>query len=200
MARYTGPRLRLARRLGVLPGLTSKEIKRTSRPGQHGAASHKKTEFAVALEEKQKIRFNYGLNERQLRRYAAIARRSKGLTGDMLLQICEMRLDNVVFRLGFAPTIAAARQLVRHGHIRVGEKRVNIPSYQCSAGEVVSPMNREATLNLVRNNITHRPNANPPAFLSLDLAQLRGSVVTACTREEVLLNVKDRLVVEFYNH
>jgi small subunit ribosomal protein S4 len=190
--------MRIARRLGTLPGLTNKEIKRKSRPGQHGAAPQKKSEFALALEEKQKIRFNYGLNERQMQRYIKIARQAKTLTGEALLRTCEMRLDSIIFRLGFAPTIPAARQLVRHGHIQVNGRRVNIPSYQCAPGEVIVPKNREGTLALVKNNLVHRQNAQPPAFLSLNTEKLQGSVVSPCAREEVLLQVNERLVVEYY--
>jgi small subunit ribosomal protein S4 len=198
MSRYTGPRMRIARRLGTLPGLTNKEIKRKSRPGQHGAAPQKKSEFALALEEKQKIRFNYGLTERQMQRYVKAARKAKTLTGEALLRICEMRLDSIVFRLGFAPTIPAARQLVRHGHVHVNGRRVNMPGYQCKPGEVIIPTNKEATMALVKNNLVHRSNAQPPAFLSLSSDKLQASVVSVCSREEVLLSVNERLVVEYY--
>jgi small subunit ribosomal protein S4 len=131
MSRYRGAVLRIVRRLGELPGLTRKTTKRTTRPGQHGDQNRKTSEYSIRLEEKQKIRFNYGLTERQLLKYVRNARRIKGSTGEALLQLLEMRLDNIVFRLGMAPTIPAARQLVNHGHICVNTKRVSIPSYQC---------------------------------------------------------------------
>lgn len=198
MSRYTGPRLRLVRRLGVLPGLTNKESKRNSRPGQHGASAHKKTDFGLALEEKQKIRFNYGLRERQIQKYVQLARKAKGLTGETLLRICEMRLDSVVFRLGFATTIPAARQMIRHGHVTINGSRVSMPGYQCRIGEVVAPIKKEKTENLVRNNLVHRQNATTPSFLNLDRDNLKGSVAALCPREEVSLAVNEKLVVEYY--
>src|SRR5512146_2719574 len=119
MARYRGPRLRVVRRLGELPGLSRKSPRKAYPPGQHGQDRKKKSEYAVRLEEKQKLRFNYGLTEKQLLRYVKKARRAGGSTGLVILQLLEMRLDNTVFRLGFGPTIPAARQIVNHGHICV---------------------------------------------------------------------------------
>lgn len=200
MSRYTGPRVRMVRRLGDLPGLTSKQSKKSGRPGQHGSAPRKRSEYAVALEEKQKVRFNYGLSEKQLRRYMDLARRSKGLSWDALLELCEMRLDNVVFRLGFAPTIPAARQLVRHGHILVNGKRVNIPSYQCKAGEKVVPSATQKTQSMVQFNLTKQDRSALPEHLSTTLDPIEGTVVNKCPPENVLLKVNARLVVEYYNH
>ena len=128
MSRYRGPRLRIVRRLGDLPGLTRKSARRAYPPGQHGQARKKRSEYAIRLEEKQKLRFNYGLTESQLLRYVRKARRVTGSTGQVLLQILEMRLDNTVFRLGMAPTIPSARQLVNHGHVTINGRVVNIPS------------------------------------------------------------------------
>merc|ERR1711904_445251 len=137
MARYTGAKLRITRRLGDLPGLTSKKGNLTTRPGQHGAVQKKLTQYAIRLEEKQKLRFNYGLSEKQLMNYIRKAKKIKGATGNILLQLLEMRLDNVIFRLGMAPTIAAARQLVGHKHIIVNNLCVFIPSYQCKPGDII---------------------------------------------------------------
>ena len=135
MARYRGPKLRITRRLGTLPGLTQKKSKKKDRPGQHGKSNDgnakKTTEYGLRLEEKQKLKFNYGLTESQLYQYIKEARRRQGITGLILLQLLEMRLDTICFNLGFAPTIANARQLVNHGHITVNGKSVNIPSFQC---------------------------------------------------------------------
>ena len=119
MARYRGAKLRITRRLGDLPGLTSKKGRLTNRPGQHGAVPKKLTQYAVRLEEKQKLRFNYGLTEKQLMNYIKQAKKIKGATGTILLQLLEMRLDNIIFRLGMAPTIASARQIVGHKHITI---------------------------------------------------------------------------------
>ena len=131
MARYRGPKLRITRRLGVLPGLTQKQSRKSGRPGQHGNGdgdgnNKKPTEYGIRLEEKQKLKFNYGITESQLYRYIKEARRREGVTGLVLLQLLEMRLDTVCFNLGFASTIAGARQLINHGHIVVNENVVSI--------------------------------------------------------------------------
>ncbi len=131
MSRYRGPRLRVVRRLGDLPGLTRKSARRSYPPGQHGQARKKRSEYATQLEEKQKLRFNYGISEKQLLRYVRKAKRAGGSSGQTLLKLLEMRLDNIVFRLGMAPTIPAARQLVNHGHVQVNGRVVSIASYQC---------------------------------------------------------------------
>ena len=128
MSRYRGPRLRITRRLGDLPGLTRKAAKRSNPPGQHGSARRKRSEYAIRLEEKQKLRFNYGISERQLVRYVKKARAMEGSTGSNLLKLLESRLDNVCFRLGFGPTIPGARQLVNHGHVIVNGKPLDIAS------------------------------------------------------------------------
>jgi len=145
MARYRGPRLRIIRRLGELPGLTQKTCERNFPPGQHGPKKKltgnqksKESQYAIRLKEKQKLRFNYGISERQLISYVREARRRSGSTGEILLQLLEMRLDNIVFRLGFAPTIASARQLISHGHIAINGIRTNIPSYLCKINDTIS--------------------------------------------------------------
>jgi len=143
MSRYRGPKLRITRRLGALPGLTRKHSKNDNiRPGQHGKANSengkKTTEYGLRLEEKQKLKYNYGLTESQLYRYIKEARRRKGVTGLILLQLLEMRLDTLCYTLGFASTIGQARQLVNHGHIKVNEKVVNIPSFQCRLNDVIA--------------------------------------------------------------
>merc|ERR1711990_299533 len=153
MARYTGAKLRITRRLGDLPGLTSKKGKLTQRPGQHGATQKKLTQYAIRLEEKQKLRFNYGLSEKQLMNYVRQAKKVKGATGNILLQLLEMRLDNVIFRLGMAPTIAAARQIVGHKHITVNKSCVSIPSYQCQPGDVISVKDMAPSKQLVNKNL-----------------------------------------------
>ena len=141
MSRYRGPKLRITRRLGTLPGLTNKQSKKEDRPGQHGKSNdgnnRKITEYGLRLEEKQKLKFNYGITENQLFRYIKEARRRKGITGLILLQLLEMRLDTICFTLGFAPTIASARQLVTHGHITINGEVLNIPSFQCRINDVI---------------------------------------------------------------
>jgi len=200
MSRYTGPRLRLVRRLGILPGLTNKESKKTGSPGQHGSSKRKKSEYGLALEEKQKIRFNYGLSDRQMERYVERARRLKGLSWDNLLKLCEMRLDNIVFRLGFASTIPAARQLISHGHILVNSKRVDIPSFQCKPGQKISPKAHQKANALVQFSLSKHEKTALPEHLSSSFEPLEGTVVDVCSPENTLLKVNARLVVEYYNN
>ncbi|MCX7594611.1 MAG: 30S ribosomal protein S4 [Fischerella sp.] len=199
MSRYRGPRLRITRRLGELPGLTRKSARRSYPPGQHGQNRKKRSEYAIRLEEKQKLRFNYGLTEKQLLRYVRKARRVTGSTGQVLLQLLEMRLDNTVFRLGMAPTIPAARQLVNHGHITVNGRVVNIPSYQCRPGEVIGVRNREASRKLVEANLQDPGFANLPSHLEFDKNTLVGKVNGVIEREWVALNINELLVVEYYS-
>ncbi|HYW18802.1 MAG TPA: 30S ribosomal protein S4 [Nodularia sp. (in: cyanobacteria)] len=199
MSRYRGPRLRIVRRLGELPGLSRKTARRAYPPGQHGQNRKKLSEYGVRLQEKQKIRMNYGLTEKQLLRYVRKARRVTGSTGQVLLQMLEMRLDNTVFRLGMAPTIPAARQLVNHGHVTVNGKRVDIASYQCRPGEVVAIRDREASRKLVEANLQYPGLANLPSHLEFDKAKLTGKVNSVIEREWVALQVNELLVVEYYS-
>ena len=199
MSRYCGPRLRITRRLGDLPGLTRKSARRAYPPGQHGQARKKKSEYCVRLEEKQKLRFNYGLSEKQLRRYVQKARRAAGSTGLVLLQLLEMRLDNTVFRMGMAPTIPGARQLVNHGHVTINGKVVDIASYQCRPGEVVSIREKEGSKKLVEANLQYPGLTNMPSHLEFDKSKLVGKVNGLCEREWVALQINELLVVEYYS-
>jgi small subunit ribosomal protein S4 len=173
MSRYIGPRLKIIRRIGKLRGFTRKKpFRRVFRgwgllrgkvipPGQHGLAKLFKTrpydssesDYLIRLKVKQRLRFNYGLTERQLIKYVKKAKRIKESTGQVLLQLLEMRLDNIVFRLNMAPTIVAARQLICHGHMRVNNKKVNIPSYACKAKDVISVAMKPKSLKLVNKNL-----------------------------------------------
>lgn len=199
MSRYRGPRLRIVRRLGDLPGLTRKSARRAYPPGQHGQARKKRSEYAIRLEEKQKLRFNYGVSEKQLLRYVRKARRATGSTGQALLEMLEMRLDNTVFRLGMAGTIPGARQLVNHGHVMVNGKVVNIPSYQCRPGEVISVRDNERSKRLVQQNLEFPGLANVPSHLEFDKNNLTGKVNGVIEREWVALQVNELLVVEYYS-
>lgn len=199
MSRYRGPRLRVVRRLGELPGLTRKSARRAYPPGQHGQNRKKRSEYAVRLEEKQKLRFNYGLTEKQLLRYVRRARRVTGSTGQVLLQLLEMRLDNTVFRMGMAPTIPSARQLVNHGHVTVNGRVVNIASYQCRPGEVVAVRDREASRKLVETNLQYPGLANLPSHLEFDKNKMVGRVNSLVEREWIALQVNELLVVEYYS-
>jgi small subunit ribosomal protein S4 len=204
MARYRGPRLRIIRRLGELPGLTQKSCTRDFPPGQHGPKKKtsgnqksKESQYAVRLKEKQKLRFNYGISERQLISYVREARRRKGSTGEILLQILEMRLDNVVFRLGFAPTIAAARQLISHGHISINKQRINIPSYICKINDLISVNSK--SLNLVKKSLERSTNELTAPHLELNLEKLNAVVLDTVPRDFVGLQINELLVVEYYS-
>ena len=199
MSRYRGAVLRITRRLGELPGLTRKTTKRNSRPGQHGDQARKPSEYAIRLEEKQKLRFNYGVTEKQLLRYVRDARKIKGSTGEALLQLLEMRLDNIVFRLGMAPTIPAARQLVNHGHICVDGKRLSIPSYQCQAGETISVRTNPRSKQLVEAYLAFPGLANIPSHLEFDKNALKGKINGIIERDWVALQLNELLVVEYYS-
>ena len=199
MSRYRGPRLRITRRLGELPGLSRKTARRAYPPGQHGQNRKKRSEYAVRLEEKQKLKFNYGLTEKQMVRYIRKARRVTGSTGQILLQMLEMRLDNTVFRLGMAPTIPAARQLVNHGHVHVNGREVNIASYQCRPGDIIGVKNKDASKQLVETNLQYPGLANLPRHLEFEKNNLTGKVNGVCEREWVALSVNELLVVEYYS-
>lgn len=199
MSRYRGPRLRIIRRLGELPGLTRKSAKRAYPPGQHGQARRKRSEYAIRLEEKQKLRFNYGLTEKQMLRYVRRARRATGSTGLVLLQLLEMRLDNTVFRLGMSPTIPGARQLVNHRHIMVNGRLVDIASYSCRPGDVIAVRDRDNSRELVKVNLQSPGLANLPSHLEFDKQTLTGKVNSIVEREWVALQINELLVVEYYS-
>jgi small subunit ribosomal protein S4 len=168
-------------------------------PGQHGQRRSKTTEFGVRLREKQKVRRMYGLLEDQFRRYFAEADRRRGVTGENLLGLLEGRLDNVVFRLGFASTRADARQLVRHRHVQVNGRTVNIPSMQVKAGSKVIVREKARTKQRVLSAIEQADRRGVPEWLELDKANFTGTVKTAPTRESITLPIQEQLVVEFYS-
>ena len=199
MARYRGPRLRVVRRLGELPGLSRKAPRRAYPPGQHGQGRRKLSEYAVRLQEKQKLRFNYGVSEKQLVRYMVKARRAGGSTGQVLLELLEMRLDNTIFRLGMAGTIPAARQLVGHGHIMVNDHLMDIPSYQCRPGDIITVRGRERSKQLVQRNMEFPGLAHIPSHLEFDKDKLVGKVNSVIDREWVAIQVNELLVVEYYS-
>ena len=202
MSRYRGPKLRITRRLGVLPGLTTKKSHKTNRPGKDGNAggdSKKLTEYGVRLEEKQKLKFNYGLTESQLFRYVKEARRRRGVTGLILLQLLEMRLDTLCFTLGFAKTIAQARQLVNHGHITVNNKTVSIASFQCRLNDVITVKEKSTSKNLVESNIKDSQVTTIPAHLKFDSSKLEATVLDYCDRNDVGVQLDELLVIEYYS-
>ncbi len=200
MSRFTGPRLRKVRALGVsLPGLTRKvSERRPYPPGQHGQARRKLSDYGLRLREKQKLRFNYGLTERQLRILVDEARHLPGVTGDVILELLERRLDNVVWRAGFAATIPAARQLVSHGHVRVNGRRLDIPSARLSPGDAVSLRDGSVENAHVRDSLS-AAEAVRPAWLAWDEAARAATMRTLPDPASVLLEVNTQYVVEFYS-
>ena len=203
MSRYRGPKLKISRRLGTLPGLTTKKSNKINRPGKDGNANadtgKKLTEYGVRLEEKQKLKFNYGLTENQLYRYVKEARRRQGVTGLILLQLLEMRLDTLCFTLGFAKSITQARQLVNHGHITVNKKVVSIPSFQCRLNDVISVKQKSSSKTLIENNIKNNQVKTIPAHLKFDSSTFQATVLDYCDRDDVALQLDELLVIEYYS-
>jgi small subunit ribosomal protein S4 len=203
--RYRGPKAKVMRRFGQLlaPSPKYQRIleKRPHPPGQHGAANARRKKvgaYGSRLTEKQKLRAFYGIAERQMRRYVDEALRRQGPTGTNLLQLLETRLDAVVFRLGLAPTVWAARQLVGHGHVLVNGKRVDIPSYQVRPGETITlseKMKRSRQMAIW----SERGAILPPPYLELDRNDLSGRLVRPPDRDEIPIPIDDRLIVEFYS-
>jgi small subunit ribosomal protein S4 len=200
MSRYTGPRVRVLRALGAeLPGLTRKRNERRPYPpGQHGQARRKLSEFALRLIEKQKLRMNFGVTERQLSNLMREARATKGNTGDRLLELLERRLDNVVFRAGFARTIPAARQLVAHGHVLVDGKRVDIPSYRVKSGQVISIQERSKKLAPIAASLAQPPTFQTP-WLNVIAAELKAEITATPEAATSALNINIQKVIEFYS-
>jgi len=199
MARYRGPRLRITRRLGELPGLTQKTTSRTNPPGQHTLSKGKISQYGLRLQEKQKLRYHYGLTERQLMNYVKKARSMKGSTGQMLLELLEMRLDNLVFRCGMAPTIAAARQFISHGHVKVNQKKVDIPSYACQPKDIISIRDKKESRQLITGFLEQRKQMEIAPHLVVNTETLVGIVQDKVAPEWVGLKVNELLIVEYYS-
>lgn len=199
MSRYRGPRVKIIRRPGALPGLTNKTLKLKSGYINQSTSNRKISQYRIRLEEKQKLRFHYGLTERQLLRYVRIARKAKGSTGQVLLQLLEMRLDNTIFRLGMASTIPGARQLVSHRHIPINNDAVDIPSYNCEPGDVITTKDRQKSRSIITRNADLFQKPEVPNHLTFDLAQFRGSVNRMIDREWIDLKINELLVVEYYS-
>ena len=227
MVRYRGPRVRIIRRLGLLPGLTKKNTKnRTKTPGQHGKINFSKTtrsslsdDYKDRLFEKQKLRFNYGVTEKQLVAYYKEAKRRTGATGPLLLELLESRLDCIVYRLGFAATIPAARQIVNHGHILVNNRLIDIPSFICQPGDSLAVRDREQSKKLVSNNFETQQNKRKliqrrmkrvnltqsrfhsllPKHLEVDNTRLIGTFLNSVKRKDVLVRINELKVVEYYS-
>jgi small subunit ribosomal protein S4 len=227
MSRYIGPRLRIVRVLGLLPGLTRKTPKnRTKTPGQHGKLIFTKTkrsslsdDYRERLLEKQKLRFNYGVTEKQLIAYYKEAKKQKGSTGITLLELLESRLDCIIYRLGFAGTIPAARQIVNHGHIVVNNRLVNIPSFLCKPGDKIEVKQKSSSRTLIFGNFEIQEQKRKliqrrmkkikltrsrfhtllPKHLEIDNETLIGKVLTPVKRKDVLIRINELKVVEYYS-
>ena len=201
MVRYRGPRLKIINRLGDLPGLTRKVVIKQDLKEQKKS---KDSPYKIRLNEKQKLRYNYGITESQLLRYVKEARRRKGLTGFLLMQLLEMRLDNIIFRLGLAPTIPAARQFVSHGHVMINKKRVNIPSFQCQPNDIISFSQKPKTVALIKSNLNQGENLNPNdnvsnSHLEFDSKLLTGKILNLIQRKDLRFKINDMLVIEYYS-
>ncbi len=200
MARYTGPKTRIARRFGEpIFGPDKDLVRRNFPPGQFGNSKRRKTsEYGVQLREKQKAKYTYGLLEKQFRNLFEKAERKKGVTGEVLLQLLEGRLDNIVYRLGIAPTRAAARQLVNHRHIVVDGKVVNIPSYAVAPGQIVGVRERSKSLEVIDNALSGFNHAKY-AWLEWDENQKAGKLLYVPERADIPESIKEHLIVELYS-
>jgi len=201
MARYTGPRTRISRRFGIpLFGPDKYLERRNYGPGVHGPKSRRKhTEYGLGLIEKQKLRYFYGLMERQFRGVYERALRRRGVTGEQMLQILETRLDNVVYHLGFAITRAAARQMVSHGHVKVNARKVNIPSYGLKVNDVIEVRETNVSRQLATKNLELSTSKVVPGWLSLSKEAFKGVVMRIPTRDEIQPIANEQAVVEFYS-
>tara|TARA_Y100000588_G_C14205368_1_gene904412 strand:- start:1150 stop:1755 length:606 start_codon:yes stop_codon:yes gene_type:complete len=200
MARYIGPKSRIARRFGEpIFGPDKALAKKAYGPGQHGNQRRrgKQSEYGIQLMEKQKAKFTYGILEKQFSNLFKEALRKKGITGENLLQMCEMRLDNVVFRLGIAPTRRAARQLVTHNHIMVNNTNINIPSYALKEGDLISVRERSKSLEVILNSIS--ANKSQMEWLEFNSETKIGKVLSAPERIQIPENIKEQVIVELYS-
>ena len=207
MARYTGSVCRLCRREGIKLYLKTDRCvtpkcaieRRAYVPGQHGQGRKKFSEYGVQLREKQKVRRIYGVLEKQFRKYFSIADRKKGVTGDNLMRILEMRLDNVVYRLGFAGSRVSARQLVRHKFFTINGKKVDIPSYQVRQGDVIGLAKGKDEKLAIKEALEKRQDRTLPSWLSFDSDSKQGSVQSLAMREDITIPIEEQLIVELYS-
>lgn len=201
MARYTGPRSRIARKFGDPIFGPDKHLERKNfPPGQHGMNKKRKktSEYGIQLREKQKVKYTYGVLERQFRNTFEKASRAKGVTGEVLLQFLEARLDNVVYRLGIAPTRAGARQLVSHRHITVNGEVTNIPSFQMKPGDIIGVREKSKSLASIADALTSRKGSKLP-WLEWDETQMAGKFMSLPQRSDIPENIKEQLIVELYS-
>ena len=207
MARYTGPRCRLCRREGGKLFLKGERCytdkcafeRRSYAPGQHGQARVKLSDYGIRLREKQRARRIYGIQERQFHRYFLEADRQKGVTGYNLLVLLERRLDNVVYRMGFAESRSQARQLVRHGHFEVNGRKVDIPSFLVKVGDVVKVREKSRSLAAIKEAAEAVARRGVPAWLEVDHERMEGKIKAFPERSEITVPIQEQLIVEFYS-
>ena len=207
MARYTGPQCRLCRRETeklFLKGdrcFTEKCAveRRQYPPGQHGQRRGKLSDYGVQLREKQKVRNTYGVLEKQFRKYFHKAERKKGVTGEVLLQFLETRMDNIVHRMGFAPNRNSARQLVRHGHFLVNGRDVNVPSFNVHVGDIVEVRTSSRDLDTIKDSISRVEQRGIPSWVEMDFQNFKGKVLQIPSREDIQLTAQEQLIVELYS-
>ncbi|WP_426429524.1 30S ribosomal protein S4 [Winogradskyella sp. HB-48] len=200
MARYTGPKTKIARKFGqAIYGDDKAFEKRNYPPGQHGINKRrgKKSEYAIQLMEKQKAKYTYGILERQFRNMFKRATSAQGITGEVLLQLCESRLDNVVFRMGIAPTRSAARQLVSHRHITVNGEKVNIPSYQLKAGDVVAVREKSKSLDAIQSSLAN--SSSVYEWITWNNDTMQGTYVSVPARIQIPEQINEQFIVELYS-
>lgn len=206
MSRYLGPKLRIVRRLGQLPGLTSKSSKKKGKPGKNPSqrSSNKKKMYGIRLEEKQKLKFNYGITETQLISYVKEAKRIQGITGLILLQLLEMRLDSICYQSGWVKSIAQARQLITHGHVEVNDKKLTIPSFQCEIKDKIKI--NSFIIDSYRKDKGHTPEENSKekireilSHLSVDSDKSEIKILNYCNREDIPIKLNELLIIEYYS-
>ena len=200
MARYTGPKTKIARKFGeAIFGEDKSFEKRNYPPGQHGANKRrgKKSEYAIQLMEKQKAKYTYGVLERQFRNMFKRARASQGITGEVLLQLCESRLDNVVFRMGISPSRSGARQLVSHRHITVNGELVNIPSYSLKAGDIIAVREKSKSLEAIERSLSN--SSSVYEWITWNNETKKGTYVSVPSRLQIPENINEQFIVELYS-
>ena len=197
--RHTGPKDKISRKYGeLISGMPNFELnKRPYPPGQHGLKRTKNSEYGSLLQEKQKLKYSYGLTERQFRRYFKKANKTKGPTGEILIQLLETRLDSLVCRMGLAPTLASARQFVTHGHVLVNNKKIDVPSYAVKPNSEISLKESVKNLEVVKNSLKNTPQVLE--YLNVDKDEFKGKLVELPSRAQIPVNVNERLIVEFYS-
>ena len=197
MAINRTPVLKRCRQLGIDPVVLGYSAEKTSK--RQPSRKRKESEYGIQLREKQKAKFIYGVLEKQFRGYFEKAKRQKGITGENLMTILESRLDNVIFRLGFARTRKEARQIVTHGHIQVNGRRVDIPSYRVKQGDLVSVAPKSKDLVVIKSALLSNESVSVPAWLEVDIEKLQGSILNLPTRDQIDLDINEQLIVELYS-